>query len=58
VEEIPPGFTDVLLMKGGRIVAAGPLELTLTAENLSETFGLPLIVERHGQRWTARAATT
>jgi iron complex transport system ATP-binding protein len=58
VEEIPLGFTDVLLMKGGRIVAAGPLELTLTAENLSETFGLPLVVERHGQRWTARAVTT
>lgn len=57
VEEIPPGFTDVMLMKGGRIVAAGPLEVTLTAENLSETFGLPLVVERHGQRWTARAAT-
>ena len=56
VEEIPPGFTDVMLMKGGRIVAAGPLEVTLTADNLSETFGLPLVVERHGQRWSARAA--
>ena len=40
VEEIPPGFTDVLLLRDGRIVAAGPLELTLTAENLSATFGL------------------
>ena len=57
VEEIPPGFTDVLLLRGGRIVAAGPLELTLTAENLSTTFGLPLVVERHGDRWSARAAT-
>jgi iron complex transport system ATP-binding protein len=38
-------------------VAAGPLELTLTAENLSTTFGLPLVVERHGDRWSARAAT-
>lgn len=56
VEEIPPGFTDVLLLREGRIVAAGPLELTLTKENLSETFGLPLVVERHGQRWSARAA--
>ncbi len=56
VEEIPPGFTDVLLLREGRIVAAGPLELTLTQENLSETFGLPLVVERHGQRWSARAA--
>ena len=50
VEEIPPGFTDVLLLRDGRIVAAGPLEITLTAENLSATFGLPLVVERHGRR--------
>ncbi|MDQ2781384.1 MAG: ABC transporter ATP-binding protein [Actinomycetota bacterium] len=56
VEEIPPGFTDVLLLREGRIVAAGPLELTLTKENLSQTFGLPLVIERHGQRWSARAA--
>ena len=56
VEEIPPSFTDVLLMRGGRIVAAGPVEITLTASNLSETFGLPLVVERHGGRWSARAA--
>ena len=37
----PAGFTDVLLLRDGRIVAAGPLEITLTAENLSATFGLP-----------------
>ena len=42
VEEIPPSFTDVLLLREGRIVAPGPLELTLTAENLSATFGMPL----------------
>jgi ABC-type multidrug transport system ATPase subunit len=29
VEEIPPGFTDVLLLREGRIVAAGPLPITL-----------------------------
>jgi len=56
VEEIPPSFTDVLLMRAGRIVAAGPVEITLTAANLSETFGLPLVVERHQDRWSARAA--
>ena len=55
VEEIPPSFTDVLLLREGRIVAAGPLEIMLTAANLSQTFGLPLVVERHGQRWSARA---
>jgi iron complex transport system ATP-binding protein len=58
VEEIPPSFTDVLLMREGRIVAAGPVEITLTAANLSETFGLPLVLERHGERWSAWAAPT
>jgi len=56
VEEIPPSFTDVLLLRAGRIVAAGPVEIALTAANLSETFGLPLELERRGQRWSARAA--
>jgi iron complex transport system ATP-binding protein len=55
VEEIPPAFTDVLMLREGKVVAAGPLELTLTAENLSATFGLPLVLERHDGRWTARA---
>jgi len=58
VEEIPPGFTDILMLREGEVVAAGPLETTLTAENLSRTFGLSLVVDRHGQRWAARAATT
>ncbi|HQF03102.1 MAG TPA: ABC transporter ATP-binding protein [Phycicoccus sp.] len=56
VEEIPPNFTDVLLLRDGKVVAQGPLELALTAENLSATFGLPLVLERHGDRWSARAA--
>ncbi len=55
VEEIPPHFTDVLLLRGGRVVAAGPIELTLTQANLEATFGLPLVLERHGDRWSARA---
>lgn len=55
VEEIPAGFTDVLLLREGAVVAAGPLELTLTEENLERTFGMALTVERHGDRWSARA---
>jgi iron complex transport system ATP-binding protein len=55
VEEIPPGFTDVLMMRGGQVVAAGPIPLTLTADNLSATFGLPLVLEQHGERYSARA---
>jgi iron complex transport system ATP-binding protein len=55
VEEIPPSFTDVLMIRDGKVVAAGPIPLTLTAENLSATFGLPLVLEQHGERWSARA---
>ncbi|HET8615765.1 MAG TPA: ABC transporter ATP-binding protein [Actinomycetales bacterium] len=55
VEEIPPHFTDVLLLRGGRVVAAGPIEITLTQQNLEATFGLPLVLEQHGDRWSARA---
>jgi iron complex transport system ATP-binding protein len=55
VEEIPPHFTDVLLLREGAVVAAGPLEVTLTADNLERTVGLPLVLERHGDRWSARA---
>lgn len=55
VEEIPPSFTDVLMLRDGRVVAAGPIELTLTEANLSATFDLPLVLERHDGRWSARA---
>jgi iron complex transport system ATP-binding protein len=56
VEEIPPGFTHAMLLREGTVIAAGPLGETLTADNLSKTFGLPLIVQRSGDRYTARAA--
>jgi len=57
VEEIPPSFTHVLLMRDGRIVAAGPLQQTLTEAALSTTFGLPLVVEQREGRWSARRRT-
>ena len=56
VEEIPPGFTHALLLREGTVVASGLLSETMTAGNLSKTFGLPLVVQRTGDRYTARAA--
>lgn len=56
VEEIPVGVTHALLLKKGAIVAAGPIEEVLTADNLTATFGLPLALSRNGGRWAARAA--
>ncbi|SHF64889.1 iron complex transport system ATP-binding protein [Jatrophihabitans endophyticus] len=55
VEELPAGITNVLLLRDGRVVAAGAARDVLTAEALSETFGLALEVERRGGRWYARA---
>jgi iron complex transport system ATP-binding protein len=54
VEEIPPGFTHVLMLRDGEIVAAGPLSETLTEDNLSSTFGLLLELDHRDGRYTAR----
>jgi iron complex transport system ATP-binding protein len=55
VEEIPGGFTHALLMRDGGVVAQGLLRQTVTSENLSATFGLPLRVRFANGRFTARA---
>jgi iron complex transport system ATP-binding protein len=54
VEEIPPGFTHALLIRQGRVVAAGPLAETVTADTLAATFDVPLDVEQVGNRYAAR----
>ncbi|MFJ4045366.1 ABC transporter ATP-binding protein [Microbacterium sp. NPDC089987] len=56
VEEIPVGFTHVLLLRDGGVVAAGPLAETLTAEALTEAFGMPIALTQDGGRYAARAA--
>jgi iron complex transport system ATP-binding protein len=56
VEEIPPGFTHALLLRCGRVLAAGALDDVLTAGALSELFDLPLHLDRRGDRYAARAA--
>ena len=55
VDEIPPGFTNVLLLDDGHVLAAGPIEETLTEATLSACFATRLTMERHGQRWSAWA---
>lgn len=57
VEEIPIGFTHVMLLREGRVVAAGPIQETLTAEALTEAFGMPIALSSEGGRFAARAAS-
>jgi iron complex transport system ATP-binding protein len=54
LEEIPPGITHALLVRQGSVVAAGPVETTLTSAAVGNTFGLAVTVERSGGRWFAR----
>ena len=46
VAEIPQGITHAMLLQRGDVLAARPIDETLTAESLSECFGLPLELER------------
>lgn len=55
VEEIPPGFTHVLLMREGRVTAAGPIAEVMNGKNLSAAFGAHLRVGHAGERYWARA---
>ena len=55
VEEIPVGITHALLLKQGRVVAAGPVEETLTAARLGETFDLEVELTSRAGRWSAQA---
>jgi iron complex transport system ATP-binding protein len=56
VEEIPPGVTHALLLRAGRVVAAGPVAQTLTSSSLSECFGIRLDVDHADGRYWARLA--
>ncbi len=50
IEELPPSTSHALLLREGRVVAAGPLAEALTDATLGECFGLPLRVERSAGR--------
>ncbi len=55
VEEIPAGFTHVLLLREGRVVVAGPIREVLTGRALTETFGTRLRTGRVRDRYWARS---
>lgn len=54
VEEIPLGFTHVLMLRDGHAVAAGPIASTLTGANLGAAFGMRLELAENGGRYSAR----
>jgi len=57
VEEIPPGFTHALVLKNGKVAAAGSLRATVTSDVLGNAFGIDLRIEESQGRYTARLGT-
>ena len=53
VEEIPPGFSHIVIMSNGAVLSRGPIETTLSGAVLSECFGQGLRLERTGRRFHA-----
>ncbi len=52
IEEIPPSITHVLVLRQGRVLAAGTKEAVLTPGVLGEAFGVELHVDQsHGRYW-------
>ena len=56
LEDVPPGFSHALLVRDGRILAAGPIDEVVTDVGLSDCFGTPLRVVRDEERWSVRPA--
>lgn len=55
LEELPPSTTHALLLREGRVLAAGPVAATLTPEHLTACFGRPVRVTHDEGRWYARS---
>lgn len=55
LEDLPQSVSHVLLLREGRILAAGTVGEVLTSDLVSECFGIPIEVHSLGRRWAARA---
>lgn len=54
LEELPTGIVDGMLLREGRVLAAGTIEQVLRDETVSRAFGLPVHIEVSSGRFTAR----
>ncbi|MGI8974142.1 MAG: ABC transporter ATP-binding protein [Gaiella sp.] len=55
LEELPATTSHGLLLRAGRVVAAGPADRVLTAATLTDCFGLEVEVARAHGRWNVAA---
>lgn len=55
LEELPETTTHTVLIKHGRVLAAGPVHDILSTELVTECFDYPIQIEHREGRWQARA---
>jgi iron complex transport system ATP-binding protein len=55
LEELPASTSHALLLREGRVVAAGPAAAVLTTELVSACYDHPVTISRQAGRWTATA---
>ncbi|WP_101830052.1 ABC transporter ATP-binding protein [Frankia canadensis] len=55
LEDLPISTGHAMLLRGGRVLAAGPVDDVLTSELVSACFDYPIEVCRTEGRWSARA---
>ncbi len=54
VEEIPASFTHVLVLKDGKVLAAGKIGETLTSKILSEAYGAKCRLKKEGSKYSLK----
>jgi iron complex transport system ATP-binding protein len=54
VEELPATTTHAALLRGGTLLAAGPVAEVMTSAALSECFGVPVEIRADARGWSAR----
>ena len=57
VEEIMPVFSQVLILKSGKVLVAGPKATVLNAKNLSMAFGSKIQLLKSGNHYMSKIAT-
>lgn len=53
IEEIPRGTTHVALLKNAELFSSGPIQDTLTSDNLNMVFGVKVKLSFDGERYFA-----
>ena len=55
LEEVPRTVTHAALLRGGRLIASGPIDDVITGDSVSACFGVSVSISFSDGRWNARS---